>query len=183
MQPVRVLSLGRHRNRPPKSCAPGGGAFEWMWCAVRHAFGFVLGVLLTPALVYGSAWGYVQAGQSFDGTGQAITDRTRIYGAFALLAAVGLVMGVIIVARWASPLASLVPAFVLLGVSAWFLADPGRALDLPGQVPPAGDLDSGLRMLLGSGVYAMMGFALLMPAWAPRRWGSGRDEDAAGIGF
>ncbi|WUI03547.1 hypothetical protein OHR68_17585 [Spirillospora sp. NBC_00431] len=146
---------------------------------MRHAFGFVLGVLLTPGLVYGAAWGYVQAGQSFDGTGQEITDRTRIYGAFALLAAVGLVMGVIIVARWASPLVSLVPALALLGFSAWFLIDPDGVLDLPGKVPPSGDMDFGLRMLLGSGVYGMMGLALLMPAWAPRRWGSGRDEDAA----
>ncbi|MUN41364.1 hypothetical protein [Actinomadura litoris] len=144
---------------------------------MRHAFGFVLGVLLTPALVYGAAWGYAQAGRSFDGTGQEITDRTRIYGAFALLAAVGLVMGVVIVARWASPLVSLVPALALLGVSAYFLVDPGRVLDLPGKVPPSGDMDFGLRMLLGSGVYGMMGFALLMPTWAPRRWGSAHAEE------
>ncbi|MEV4007545.1 hypothetical protein [Actinomadura sp. NPDC049753] len=150
---------------------------------MRHAFGFVLGVLLTPALVYGAAWGYVQAGQSFDGTGQEITDRTRIYGAFALLAAVGLVTGVVIVARWASPLVSLVPALALLGASAYFLVDPGRALDLPGRVPPAGDMDFGLRMLLGSGVYGMMGLALLMPAWAPRRWGSDRRDDPADADF
>ncbi|MEV3925083.1 hypothetical protein [Actinomadura coerulea] len=150
---------------------------------MRHAFGLVLGVLLTPALVYGAAWGYVQAGRSFDGTGQEITDRTRIYGAFALLAAVGLVTGVVIVARWASPLVSLVPALALLGASAYFLADPGRALDLPGRVPPAGEMDSGLRMLLGSGVYGMMGLALLVPAWTPRRWGSGRREDPADADF
>ena len=150
---------------------------------MRHAFGFVLGVLLAPGLLYGAAWGYVQAGQSFDATGQEITDRTRIYGAFALLAAVGLVMGVIIVARWASPLVSLVPALGLLGCTVWFLVDPGGVLDLPGKVPPSGDLDVGLRTLLGTGVYGLMGFALLMPAWAPRRWGSGRDEDAADAGF
>lgn len=150
---------------------------------MRHAFGFVLGVLLTPALVYGAAWGYVQAGRSFDGTGQEITDRTRIYGAFALLAAVGLVMGVIILARWASPLVSLVPALTLLGFTGWFLADPGRVLDLPGEVPPAGDMDAGIRMLLGTGLYAMMGLALLMPAWAPRRWSSRRDDDAADLDF
>ncbi|MGP4025518.1 hypothetical protein [Actinomadura sp. 3N407] len=150
---------------------------------MRHAFGFVLGVLLTPALVYGAAWGYVQAGQSFDGTGQEITDRTRIYGAFALLAAVGLVMGVIIVARWASPLVSLIPALALLGFSAYFLIDPDRVLDLPGEVPPAGDMDFGLRMLLGSGVFGMMGVALLMPTWAPRRWSSRRDEDTADMDF
>ncbi|GLZ03143.1 hypothetical protein Acsp03_06100 [Actinomadura sp. NBRC 104412] len=148
---------------------------------MRHAFGFVLGVLLTPALAYGAAWGYVQALQSFDGARQEITDSTRMYGAFALLAAVGLVTGVIIVARWASPLVSLIPSLVLLGLSAYFLVDPGAVLDLPGKVPPAGDLDLGIRTLMGSGIYAMLGFALLMPTWAPRRWSSDRegdDEDA-----
>jgi hypothetical protein len=147
---------------------------------VRHAFGFLLGLVLTPALAYGAAWGYVQAGQSFDGTAQEITDSTRMYGAFALLAAVGLVMGVIIVARWASPLVSLVPALALLGLSVYFLLDPARMLELPGQVPPAGDLDFGLRMLMGSGIYALMGFALLMPTWAPRRWGSDREDEDEG---
>ncbi|MDL4776402.1 MULTISPECIES: hypothetical protein [Thermomonosporaceae] len=150
---------------------------------MRHAFGFLLGVLLAPALLYGAAWGFVQAAHSFDGAGHEITDRTRMYGAFALLAAVGLVMGVVIVARWASPLVSLVPALALLGLSACFLVDPDRVLDLPGKVPPAGDLDTGLRVLMGSGVYALMGFALLVPAWAPRRWGSGKDDEPASAGY
>src|ERR1051325_7596804 len=57
---------------------------------VRHAFGFLLGVLLTPALAYGSAWGYVQAGAAYDALDQTFSDRTRMYGSFALLAAVGL---------------------------------------------------------------------------------------------
>jgi hypothetical protein len=83
---------------------------------------------------------------------------------------------VVIVARWASPLASLVPALALLALSAYFLVDPGTVLDLPGKVPPAGDLDQGLRTLMGSGVYAMLGFALLMPTWAPRRWSSDEEE-------
>jgi hypothetical protein len=145
--------------------------------SVRHAFGFLLGILLAPGLVYGSAWGFVQASQSFDGTGRQITDSTRMYGAFALLAAVGLVVGVIIVARWASPLVSLVPALALIGFSVYFLIDPGRVLDLPDKVPPGGDLDSGIRILLGSGVYAMMGFALMAPTWAPRRWSGRRIDD------
>lgn len=143
---------------------------------MRHAFGLLLGVVLTPALLYGAAWGYAQAARSFDVAGQEITDRTRIHGSFALLAAVGLVAGVIIVARWASPLVSLVPALVLLGLSAYFLLDPGSALDLPSRVPPAGELDAGLRTLLGSGLYAMVGFALLAPTWAPRRWSSRPDD-------
>ncbi|WP_019633432.1 hypothetical protein [Actinomadura atramentaria] len=137
---------------------------------MRHALGLLLGLVLTPALLYGAAWGFAQAGKSFDTTEEAVTDSTRLYGSFALLAAAGLVAGVIVVARWASPLVSLVPALALIGVSVYFLVDPSGALDLPGRVPPGGDLDAGLQALLGSGVDALLGFALLVPAWAPHRW-------------
>ena len=76
---------------------------------MRHTFGLLLGILLTPTLAYGAAWGYVQAGASYDAMNQTISDRTRMYGSFALLAAVGLVAGIIMLSRWASPLASWCP--------------------------------------------------------------------------
>ncbi|RAY11184.1 hypothetical protein DPM19_31995 [Actinomadura craniellae] len=145
---------------------------------MRHVFGFILGVLLTPALAYGAAWGHTRATDSFDPLDQTISDSTRLYGAFAVMAAVGLVLGVIIVARWASPLASLIPALVLIAWSVYFFADPGQALDLSTRVPPDGEVDTGLRLLLGSGVFALMGVALLMPAWAPGRWRRGEREDS-----
>ncbi|MBA9005477.1 hypothetical protein [Thermomonospora cellulosilytica] len=147
---------------------------------MRHTFGFVLGVLLTPALIYGAAWSYARAAGSFDPVAREITDATHLYGAMALMAAVGLVVGVLVVARWASPLLSLIPALTLLGWSAFFLVDPGRALELPGELPSRGLLDdtadAGLRMLLGSGAFALLGFVLLVPAGTPRRW-SGRHDD------
>ena len=144
---------------------------------MRHAFGFVLGILLTPALAYGAGWGCSRAGAALDPIGQDITDRTRLYGAFSLMAAVGLVTGVIIVARWASPLASLIPALAFIGWTVYFLVEPRRALQIPGDVPPAGELDAGLQLLLTSGIFALLGFALLTPAWAPFRWRRDRPED------
>jgi hypothetical protein len=149
------------------------------WTVVRHAFGFVLGVVLTPALAYGAAWGFARAAAALDPAGQVISDRTGLYGALAIMAAVGLVTGVVIVARWASPLVSLVPALALLGWTGYFLVDPRAALKLPARVPPAGELDTGLQILLTSGVFALLGFALLMPTWAPGRWRRGQDEDVA----
>jgi hypothetical protein len=154
-----------------------GGAMGW-WSAMRHVFGFVLGILLTPALAYGAGWGYARAGAALDPIGQTITDRTRLYGALSLMAAVGLVTGVVIVARWASPLVSLIPALAFIGWTVYFLLEPKRALQVPGDVPPAGELDAGLQVLLSAGVFALMGFALLTPAWAPRRWRRERDEPA-----
>ncbi|REF00142.1 hypothetical protein [Thermomonospora umbrina] len=149
--------------------------------SVRHTVGFLLGVLLTPALVYGLAWSYGQAAGSFDPVAREITDSTRLYGGVALMGAVGLVIGIVVIARWASPLVSLIPAVTLVAWTAYFLADPDGALALPADLPPAGFLDrtmdSGLRILLGSGVFALLGLLLLVPMGTPRRWAGGRAPD------
>jgi hypothetical protein len=137
---------------------------------LRHTFGFFLGVVLTPALAYAVGWGATRSESALDPLGQTVTDSTRLYGAFSLMAAAGLVTGVVVMAKWASPLISLLPALGFLAWSAYFLFSPQSALDLPGQVPPAGDLDEGLRTMLGAGVFALIGFALLMPAWTGWRW-------------
>lgn len=144
---------------------------------MRHTLGFILGIVLTPALAYAIGFGATRSGSALDPLAHTITDRTRLYGAFALMAAAGLVTGVIIIARWASPLVSLVPALAFIGWSVYFFLSPQSALDLPGKVPPAGDLDDGLRSLLSTGVFALMGFALLMPAWTGWRWRSARHTD------
>ncbi|GAA3206810.1 hypothetical protein [Actinocorallia longicatena] len=144
--------------------------------ALRHAFGFVLGLVLAPALAYGMAWAYVRAGVAVDPLEHTITDRTQLYGAFALMAAVGLVGGVTVVARWASPLVSLMPALAFLGWTVWFLAAPASAAGLPARFPPAGELDAGLENLLASGLFALAGFMLLVPAWTPHRWRARQPE-------
>lgn len=137
---------------------------------VRHILGFLLGIVLTPAMAYAAGWGATRSESAVDPLAHTITDRTRLYGAFALIAAVGLGAGVIVLARWASPMISLVPALAFIAWSGYFLFAPQPALDLPGKIPPGGDLDDGLRTLLGSGVLAMLGFALLTPAWTGWRW-------------
>jgi hypothetical protein len=137
---------------------------------MRHTLGFFLGVVLTPALAYAGGWGATRSESALDPLADTITDRTRLYGAFALMAAAGLVIGVIIMAKWASPLVSLVPALAFIGWSVYFFVAPESAFDLPSKIPPAGDLDEGLRTMLGSGVFALVGFALLMPAWTSWRW-------------
>jgi hypothetical protein len=145
---------------------------------VRHTFGLILGVLLTPALAYGAGWGYTRAGASYDAINQSITNGTQLYGAFALMAAVGLVMGIVVLARWASPFVSLVPALAFIAWTICFLVAPKSAMNVPNRLPPAGELDTALRVLLGYGVFGLMGFTLLVPTWAPGRWGRGGDGEA-----
>jgi hypothetical protein len=156
-----------------------GFSVRGRWGVVRHTFGFFLGVVLTPALAYAVGWGATRSESAVDPLADTITDTTRLYGAFALMAAAGLVTGVIIMAKWASPLVSLLPALGFIGWSVYFFVAPQSALDLPGEVPPAGDLDEGLRTMLGTGVFALMGFALLMPAWTGWRWRNDKEPENA----
>ncbi len=144
---------------------------------LRHTFGFLLGVVLTPALAYAVGWGATRSESALDPLANTITDSQRLYGAFALMAAAGLVTGVVIMARWASPLVSLVPALSFIGWSVYFFVSPQPALDLPAKVPPAGDLDEGLRTVLSTGVFALIGFALLMPAWTGWRWRNEKESE------
>ena len=144
---------------------------------LRHILGFFLGIVLTPALAYAAGWGATRADSAVDPLAHTITDKTRLYGAFALMAAAGLVTGIVIMARWASPMISLVPALAFIAWSVLFLVAPRTALDLPGKVPPAGDLDDGLRTLLGSGVFTLIGMALLTPGWTAWRWRPARRAD------
>jgi hypothetical protein len=146
---------------------------------MRHSLGLLLGLALVPVLGFGSAWGCEQAGASFDAVDQTIGDRNRMIGSFALLAAVGLVAGIVILARWASPLASLVPALAFIAWTAYFLAAPGPALRLASDLAPGGTLGSGLRLLLGYGVFGLLGFALLVPSWSPDRWAGDRPPEGA----
>lgn len=148
-----------------------------MVIVVRHVFGFLVGVVLAPAMAYGTGWGYSRAVESFDPVGKTIFASTQLYGAFAVMAAIGLVIGVIIVAKWASPLMSLIPAIGLIGWTVFFLVAPDQALELPDQLPLSSEVGTGLRMMLGTGVFGLMGVALFMPAWAPRRWASRRGEE------
>jgi hypothetical protein len=143
--------------------------------------GFILGVILAPAIVYGTGWGFARAGAALDPVGRTITNSTELYGAFALMAAVGLVVGIVVVARWASPLATLLPALGLIGWTVYFVLAPKAAMDLPGRVPPAGELDSALQALLASGVFALLGLALFIPTWLPHRWRKSGDDDSESI--
>jgi uncharacterized membrane protein len=82
------------------------------------------------------------------------------------------------VARWASPLVSLIPALAFLGWTGWYLAAPLDALAVVTRFPPAGELDVSLKVLLTSGLFALAGFFLLVPSWTPQRWrGRPRDDE------
>lgn len=131
---------------------------------MRHVFGFVLGVILAPALAYAAGWGFIRTGKAFDWASRTFTDRQQMYGAVGLMAVAGLAVGIIAAARWISPMTALVPALAYLGWTGYFLASPGGALNLPHKVPPSGEVDQGMQGMLAAGVFALIGLTLLVSA-------------------
>jgi hypothetical protein len=128
---------------------------------LRHIFGVVMGILVAPALLWGSGWGFVRAGELKAQSG------ANLFVALGAMAAAGLVLGALMVAQWASPLATLLPG---LGLVAWtivYAVNPGRAgLELPF----GDDVLRGMETLLVTGVYGLLGLALLIPTFTPSRW-------------
>ena len=133
---------------------------------MRHLIGLVLGIVLTPLLAAGPVWSYQRAA-GLAGTARSFEDlRPDVLPAIAVMAAIGLVLGLVLAARWVSPLASLVPALAYLGVTGAYVAAPFQVLP---RVPEGEPYGIGVAFL-GSGVYALLGMALLIPSFLPSRW-------------
>ena len=137
---------------------------------MRHVGGFVLGIIAIPLVLYGTGWGYartlkVAAGAPPTGAAQAL--------GFAALAGVGLLVGLILAPRL-SPLAAILPALALLAWTAALFWNSRQAVGWA----PGGAAGGGMSALLASGLYGLLGVALLLPLVVPGRWR--RREDARG---
>jgi hypothetical protein len=132
-----------------------------MVIVVRHIFGFIVGILVGPAMLWATGWGVMRATELRGQTG------ANLYIAIGAMAVAGLVVGVLMVARWSSPLATLLPGLGLVGWTVVYAVNPQRAaLELPGTdaIQPT------MNTLLVSGVYGLLGVALMMPTFHPSRW-------------
>jgi hypothetical protein len=146
---------------------------------MRHVFGLLGGILLTAALLLGTGW----AGQGIaqQAVGQsALLERPQALIGLGVMAVAGLLVGLVLATR-VSPLAVFVPSIVLLAWTVVYVLDVNRAMSLapvaaslPQDVIRAGH---GMRSLLASGVYLMMGIALFVPVLMPSRWAGPEDED------
>lgn len=157
---------------------------------MRHFFGLLLGVFVAAALLIGGGWAYQEVMRGAVQNVDPIED-PRMLIAIGVMAAVGLLLGLVLVCR-ASPLATFVPSMALLAWTVVYVLDVSRAASLAPtaasvhrEVAQAGQ---GALMLLSGGVYAMIGIALFLPVLMPSRW-AGRarieedDEDEEGLGF
>jgi hypothetical protein len=144
---------------------------------MRHLLGFVLALALAVAVFFGATWGYLRllrvpvvngaAATLPAGGGSLLHDKTALL-AFAALAGVGLLAGILIAVPRISPLAAGLPGLVLLAWSVLYLVNVGRAVRyIPLKNDAFGD---GFEAMLINGVLAFASLALVIPLFIPARW-------------
>jgi hypothetical protein len=144
---------------------------------MRHLVGLVLALGLLAMLFFGTAWGVgrivvLRGSVTALGTGQALTT-TRGLMAVGVVAATGLVIGILLAVPAISPLATGLPGLILLGWSALVVVHSKyavRYLPLPGT-----HFGTGLTYLLFNGVLGLLGAVLIVPMAVPSKW-RGRDD-------
>jgi len=136
----------------------------------------LVGLVVTVAVLGGGGWAVQQA----VGTAAATPlDPQKTWIALGSMAAVGLVVGLVVAGR-VSPMATFVPSMVLLAWTVVYALDATRALSLVPQEPSVNqiirDAGSGDKLLLTSGVLALLGVVLFIPVLMPSRWSRPHDD-------
>lgn len=142
---------------------------------MRHWIGLGLAITLGLALFFGGGWGVAQM-SNLPAEGLTVTS-VRGVAALGVLAAVGVLLGILMVAPRISPLAAGLPGLVFLAWTGLLGLSGTVAVSLiPMRAEPAG---TGFQMMLVSGVLALLGFAMIFPLFVPSRWwrDSGDDDD------
>ncbi len=148
---------------------------------MRHVFGIILGIVATAALFFGGGWGYHRLAPLLTAARPHLTS-TRGLTSLGALLATGLLIGILMAVPRVSPLASALPGVAGLAVTALYVAEPTRALRLMPLKTSSYGL--GAHTLLVSGVYGLIGMAMIVPLFVPSRWhrpGSEDDEEPIGM--
>jgi hypothetical protein len=104
---------------------------------------------------------------------------SAVTSALGALAAVALLVGLALLIRWVSPLATGLPGLVLLGWTVLYVVSPLRAVD---YIPlKAHSVGLGFAGLGTTGLLGASGIVLVLPLFFPSRWrrpaGADRGED------
>ena len=134
---------------------------------MRHLLGIILGVILAAALVAGGGWGYNRLAHAMTLASPHLTG-TRSLLALAALLGTGLLFGLLLAGPRVSPLATVLPGLAALAWTALYVLSQHRAIQLiPMQ---SSHMSRGVETLLESGVYALLGIAMIVPLFIPSRW-------------
>jgi hypothetical protein len=157
---------------------------------MRHRIGIILAVVMTGALFFPGAWGYLRllrlpapADQlsGLPGGGGSLISDHHVLLALAALAGTTLLAGILIAVPRISPLAAGLPGLLLLGWTGLYLASVRQAVDLiPLRADPFG---AGYEAMLFNGVLGAAGLAMILPMFVPSRWRARRGELAGDDGL
>ncbi|WP_433442785.1 hypothetical protein [Nonomuraea sp. CA-141351] len=143
---------------------------------LRHLGGFLIGLVVTAAVLAGGGWAVQQV---VGNAAASPPDSQKMWIALGAMAAIGLVVGLVVAGR-VSPLATFVPSMVLLAWTVVYALDVNRALSFIPSEPSVNqiirDAGFGAKTLLTTGVFALLGVALFIPVLMPSRW-SRRDDE------
>jgi hypothetical protein len=152
---------------------------------MRHRIGIVLAVIMTGALFFSGAWGYLRllrlpapADQlsGLPAGGGSLISEHRVLFALAAVAGPALLAGILVAVPRISPLAAGLPGLLLLGWTGLYLVSVRQAADLiPLRADPFG---AGFEAMLFNGVLGAAGLAMIVPMFVPSRW---RTRPSAGL--
>lgn len=161
---------------------------------MRHVLGFILAIGLAAAVFFGGAWGFLRALQlpaaditrggvtALPAGGGSLLHNRETLLAFAALAGVGLLAGLLVAVPWVSPLATGLPGLVFIAWTVVYGVSVSKAVRfIPLKTQSYG---AGFEELLFSGILGLLGIVFIIPLFVPSRWSrgvSGDDEDASGL--
>jgi len=134
---------------------------------MRHLVGLILAVAMSAAVFLGAGWSSARIIAAHTASTSLMSKSGGLD--FAVLLGVGLLIGVLVAAPLVSPLGAGVPGVLLLAWSAIYVTKAHLALRL---IPLSGHLlaASGFRVMLTSGMLALLGVVMIVPMFVPSRW-------------
>ena len=152
---------------------------------MRHLIGIGLAVVISAAIFFGGGWAFSRlftrnqgAEWSLPAGGGNFMSNSIVTSGLAAMAAVALLIGLALVIRWVSPLATGLTGLVLLAWTALYVVSPERAVR---YIPlKAHSFGLGFAGLGTTGILGAAGVVLVMPLFFPSRWRRPLSDDAGG---
>jgi len=141
---------------------------------MRHLIGIGLAVVVSAAIFLGGGWAYgrlftanLAAGHQ-NLSGRSFVSDSSVTIPLAVMAGVALLIGLALLIRWVSPLATGLPGLILVAVTVLYVVSPARAVD---YIPlKAHNFGLGFEALGTTGILGAAGVVLVLPLFFPSRW-------------
>jgi hypothetical protein len=152
---------------------------------MRHLIGIGLAVVLSAAVFFGGGWAYDRlltrnhgSAWSLPAGGGNFVSNSVVTSGLGAMAGVALLIGLALLIRWVSPLATALPGLVLLAWTALYVTSPERAVR---YIPlKAQSVGLGFAGLGTTGILGAAGLVFVLPLFFPSRWRRPAGADAPG---